>query len=84
VTKHGRNYLLRAKISRFLKNAPVGDVRRDQTWPKLLVAGKIWHFLKKIHLLGTVSVIEPLQKTHRLKKKDNKFVLYRENKKNTA
>jgi hypothetical protein len=40
VTRHGRNYLLRTKVVIFLKNASVGDVRRDQTWSKLLVAGK--------------------------------------------
>jgi hypothetical protein len=52
VTRHGRNYLLRAKFARFLENAPVGDVRRDQTWPKLLAAGKIGQIFLKCTCWG--------------------------------
>jgi len=45
---------------------------------EITCCGQNWPIFLKMHLLGTVSVIEPLQKTHRSKKKDNKFVLYRE------
>jgi hypothetical protein len=38
------------------KNAAVGDVRRDQTWSKLLASDKSCHIFKKMHLLGMFDV----------------------------